>query len=276
MHSERLVQELEKKASDIRKTVVTMIYEAQTGHPGGSLSAADILTCLYYHHMNIDPENPEWEDRDRLILSKGHAAPTVYAILGDMGFFPREELKSFRQIGSILQGHPDRKKTPGIEMTAGSLGQGLSAAIGLALGAKLNNKKYRSYAYLGDGELNEGQIWEAVMYAYKEKLDNLVAIVDYNGVQLDGCCRDIMPMTPMKAKWEAFGWRVLEVNGHNVGDILDVLEQADLVTDGPVVIIADTIKGRGVSFMQNDHRWHGQSPTKEQYEQAIQELERGN
>jgi transketolase len=275
MYSEQDIKSLKIKAIEIRKEILDMIYRAQTGHPGGSLSATEILTCLYYNHMNIDPANPEWGDRDRFILSKGHAAPLLYVILADLGYFPKAILDTFRQIGSILQGHPDMRKTPGVDMTSGSLGQGLSIGIGLALGAKLNNQYFNTYVLLGDGELNEGQVWEAAMFANKVKLDNLIAIIDYNGVQLDGSCNEIMPIFPLKQKWESFGWRVIEINGHNIAEILNGLEWAKQITDAPVVVIADTVKGKGVSFMENNHKWHGTPPSKEQYERAIKELERG-
>lgn len=273
MYSEKIISNLEEKAIDIRMNILKIIFEAQSGHLGGSLSAVEIITSLYYQHLNIDPTNPQKEDRDRFILSKGHAAPLLYVVLADLSFFDKNELNNFRQLGSVLQGHPDKNKTPGVDMTSGSLGQGLSIGIGLALAANLNNLDYRTYVLLGDGELNEGQNWEAIMYASKMRLSNLIAIVDYNGVQLDGATCDILPMKPLKKKWESFGWRVLEVNGHNVAEILSSLERADQITDSPVVIIADTIKGKGVSFMEDDHKWHGQAPSKTQYEEAIQELQ---
>lgn len=274
MYSEKLIKQLEDKVVEIKRKILDMIYNAQSGHLGGSFSAADIAVCLYYHHMNIDPANPGWDDRDRFILSKGHAAPLLYAILADKGYFPEEKLKDFRQIDSILPGHPDINKTPGIDMTCGSLGQGLSVGIGLALGARQNNQNYRTYVLMGDGELNEGQVWEAAMFANKEKISNLVAIVDYNKVQLDGSCNKIMPMSPLKDKWKAFGWRVIEINGHNVSEILKALDWAEQITDSPVVIIADTIKGKGVSFMENNHKWHGNPPSNEEYKKALMELKR--
>ncbi len=273
MHTVKLIKNLENKANNTRKKMIELIYNAQSGHCGGSYSAAEIVTSLFHNHMNINPHNPAWEDRDRFILSKGHAAPLLYVTLAELGFFPKNELDNFRQLGSILQGHPDMNKTPGVDMTSGSLGMGLSIGIGLGLAAKLNKRNYKTYVLLGDGELNEGQIWEAAMYANKMKLNNVIAIVDHNGVQLDGTNDEIMPINPLKEKWESFGWRVIEINGHNISEILKSLERADTITDNPVVIIADTIKGKGVSFMEGDHKWHGKAPTKKEYQQAISELE---
>ncbi len=272
MYSENLIKRIEKKSAETRMKIIDLVYKAQSGHCGGSLSAVEIVNCLFYHKMNIDPQNPDWEYRDRFILSKGHAAPLLYVILADLGFFPRKELKKFRQLGGILQGHPDKNKTPGVDMTSGSLGMGLSMGIGLGLSAKLNEKSFKTYVLMGDGELNEGQVWEAAMYANKMKINNVIAIVDYNGVQLDGTTNEIMPLAPLKNKWESFGWRVIEINGHDIMDILKVLDRADQITDTPVVIIADTIKGKGVSFMEDDHQWHGQPPCKQEFELAITEL----
>ncbi|MTI59802.1 MAG: transketolase [Firmicutes bacterium] len=276
MHTIELIKNLQSKSNAARKKILKLIYNAQTGHCGGSFSATELVTTLFHYYMKIDPQNPEWEDRDRFILSKGHAAPLLYVTLAELGFFQKKELVKFRQIGSILQGHPDKNKTPGVDMTSGSLGMGLSTALGLGLSAKLNKKDFKTYVLLGDGELNEGQVWEAVMFASKIKINNITAIVDYNGVQLDGSINEIMPLSPLKEKWESFGWRVIEVNGHDIVDILAALDRADQITDTPVVIIADTIKGKGVSFMEDDHKWHGQPPCKEEYEQAITELERAD
>lgn len=274
MYTKKLINKLKDKSYKTRRKILDIIYKVKSGHIGGSFSAVEILVSLYYHHMNINADNPTWEERDRFILSKGHAAPLVYVILADLGYFSEEELNTFRQVDSILQGHPDMKKTPGIEMTSGSLGQGLSIGIGLSLSAKSSNNAFYTYVLMGDGELNEGQIWEAVMFANKEKLNKLIGIVDYNGVQLDGSCNDIMPLNSIKEKFKAFGWRVLEINGHNFKEILNALDHANQITENPVVIIADTIKGKGVSFMENDHKWHGQSPSQLQYQEAIKELEK--
>jgi transketolase len=264
---------LEAQARTIRKDIVTMIHEARSGHPGGSLSATDIVTALYFHFMRVDPARPRWEDRDRFVLSKGHACPVWYACLARKGFFPVEKLLTLRQIDSLLQGHPDMTKTPGVDMTTGSLGQGLSAAIGMALGLKLDRKPARVYAVLGDGELDEGQVWEAALSAAKYGLDNLLAVVDRNNLQLDGPCDQIMPMEPLAAKWEAFNWQVLEMDGHDMRQILTTIEAALAVRGRPTVIIAHTIKGKGVSYMENDCDWHGRAPDDEQFAQAIRELE---
>jgi transketolase len=264
---------LEAQARQIRKDILTMIHAAHSGHPGGSLSAADVVTALYFHFMHVDPARPRWEDRDRFVLSKGHACPVWYACLARKGFFPVEWLLTLRQIDSLLQGHPDMLKTPGVDMTTGSLGQGLSAAVGMALGLKLDHKPARVYAVLGDGELDEGQVWEAALSAAKYRLDNLLAFVDYNNLQLDGRCDQIMPVEPLAAKWDAFNWQVLEMDGHNMPQIVETIETALQVRGRPTVIIAHTVKGKGVSFMENDCDWHGRAPDDEQYAQAIRELE---
>ncbi|EIW00398.1 transketolase [Thermoanaerobacter siderophilus] len=265
---------LKQKAKEIRKDIITMIAEAESGHPGGSLSCTDILTILYFDKMNIDPENPKWEERDRLVLSKGHAAPALYAVLSERGYFPKEELKTLRQLHSILQGHPDMKSTPGVDMTTGSLGQGLSAANGMAIAGKLDNKNYRVYVILGDGEIQEGQIWEAAMTAAHYKLDNLTAILDYNGLQIDGKNEDVMNIVPVKEKFKAFGWNVIEVDGHNFEELDKAIEEAKETKGKPTIIIAKTIKGKGVSFMENRVEWHGVAPKKEEAEKALAELER--
>ncbi|MDP9751548.1 transketolase [Thermoanaerobacter pentosaceus] len=265
---------LKQKAKEIRKDIITMIAEAGSGHPGGSLSCTDILTILYFDKMNIDPENPKWEERDRLVLSKGHAAPALYAVLSERGYFPKEELKTLRQLHSILQGHPDMKSTPGVDMTTGSLGQGLSAANGMAIAGKLDNKNYRVYVILGDGEIQEGQIWEAAMTAAHYKLDNLTAILDYNGLQIDGKNEDVMNIAPVKEKFKAFGWNVIEVDGHNFEELDKAIEEAKETKGKPTIIIAKTIKGKGVSFMENRVEWHGVAPKKEEAEKALAELER--
>jgi Transketolase, thiamine diphosphate binding domain. len=269
-------KELQKIANQIRIDIIEMTYEAQSGHPGGSLSAADILTVLYFHEMRVDPNNPRWEDRDRLVMSKGHATPVWYAALAEKGFIPREEIKTFRKINSRLQGHPNMNDTPGVDMTTGSLGQGLSAANGMAIAGKLDNKDYRVYVILGDGECQEGQIWEAAMTAAHYKLDNLTAILDHNGLQIDGPNKDIMNIEPIEDKWKAFGWHTIRIDGHNIGQIINAIEEAKTTKGKPTIIIADTIKGKGVSFMENQVGWHGTAPNKEQMEKAITELkERG-
>jgi transketolase len=269
---ENLVRELEARARQIRVDVLKMIHAANSGHPGGSLSAADIVTTLYFHELRVDPLNPKWPDRDRFILSKGHACPVWYACLAERGFFPKETLATLRRIDSILQGHPDMKKTPGLDMTTGSLGQGLSCGVGMALGGKLAKKDFRVYVLLGDGELNEGQVWEAAMAAAKYKLDNLVAIVDYNRLQVDGFVDEVMPLEPLAAKWKAFNWHVCEIDGHNIAEILSALAEARATANRPTCIIAHTVKGKGVSFMENKVEWHGMAPDDAQLEQALAEL----
>jgi len=271
-HSPELIKELEEKTQRFRVEIIKMIYNAQSGHPGGSLSAIDILTCLYFHQMKIKSEDPSWEDRDRFILSKGHAAPALYIILAELGYFPKENLSTLRQVGSILQGHPDMRKTPGVEISTGSLGNGLSIGIGMALSAKLSKKNYHVYVLVGDGECDEGGIWEAAMAAAKYKLDNLTAICDFNRVQLDGPIDEIMPLDSLPEKWKAFNWNVMEIDGHNMGEILDALDKAKRVKRKPTIIVAHTIKGKGVSFMENKFQWHGRAPNKEEYEIALQDL----
>jgi len=266
-------EELKKKAAELRKTILTMIHEAKSGHPGGALSLADIFTVLYYKEMNIDPQNPEKDNRDRLVLSKGHACPVLYSILALKGYFPLEEIYTLRKLGSMFQGHPDMRKVPGVDMTTGSLGQGLSAAVGMAFGQRAAGMNAYTYAILGDGELNEGQIWEAVMLANKYGLSNLIAIVDYNNLQLDGNCCDIMPMDPLDEKWKAFGWRVLSMDGHDIDDIVKTLEEAKVEKEKPVCIIAKTVKGKGISFMENKVGWHGKAPNDSEFEQAINEID---
>ncbi|MDK2801162.1 MAG: transketolase [Clostridiales bacterium] len=267
-----IVKYLEEQARLIRIDILDMIYKAKSGHPGGSLSAADIVTTLYFNELRVDPANPKWPDRDRFVLSKGHACPVMYAALAERGFLPKEVLSTLRQLGSILQGHPDMKKVPGVEMSTGTLGQGLSVGVGMALGGKLDKKEFRVYVLLGDGETQEGQVWEAAMSASKYKLDNLTAIVDYNRLQVDGFVDDVMPLEPLVLKWEAFGWHVLEIDGHNIAEILKALSEAKNVKHKPTCIIAHTIKGKGVSFMENKPEWHGKAPNEEQYKQALIEL----
>jgi len=268
------IKELERIANELRILTLKAIYNAQSGHIGGSFSCAEIITVLYFHKLKINPKDPLWEDRDRFILSKGHAAPMLYAALAKRGFFSEEEfVNNLRKIGGRFQGHPDMRKTPGVEMTTGSLGQGLSVAIGIALGAKyIDKKSYKVCTLLGDGELNEGQIWEAFMSASKYKLDNLICICDRNKVQLDGNTEEIMPLEPLRLKIEAFGWEVLEVDGHNIEEIIRALDYAEMVKSKPICIIAYTIKGKGVSFMENTHKWHGRAPNREEYEKALEEL----
>lgn len=263
---------LEEKAKEIRKSIVTMIAEANSGHPGGSLSATDILTCLYFSEMNIDPENPKMPNRDRFVLSKGHAAPAIYAVLAEKGYFSKDELLTLRKYGSKLQGHPDMKKLSGIEVSTGSLGQGLSVANGMALNAKIFKEDYRVYAILGDGEVQEGQIWEAAMAAAHYKLDNICAFLDNNDLQIDGNVSKIMGVEPLAKKWESFGWNVIEIDGHNFEEILSALEKAKECKGKPTMIVAKTIKGKGVSFMENVCGFHGVAPTAEEKEKALAEL----
>ena len=269
------IEELTTIAKDIRIDIVEMVSEAKSGHPGGSLSIADILTVLYFEEMNIRVDEPKWEDRDRFVLSKGHAAPALYATLAKRGFFPREELKSLRKFKSNLQGHPDMKKALGVDMSTGSLGQGLSAANGMALAGKLDKKDYRVYAVLGDGELQEGQIWEAAMSAAHYKLDNLVAFVDFNGLQIDGSNEEVMKVSPVDKKFEAFGWNVIVIDGHDFKAIKNALNTAKEIKGIPTAIIANTVKGKGVSFMENQSSWHGTAPNDEQRIQALKELKGG-
>ncbi|GAB6179395.1 transketolase [Desulfotomaculum defluvii] len=269
---EEKIQDLQQRAKAIRRHIVTMLGEAGSGHPGGSLSAADIVTVLYFDTMNLDPEKPDMPERDRFVLSKGHAAPVLYAALAEKGFFPQEELKTLRKLGSRLQGHPDMKKLPGVEMSTGSLGQGLSASIGMALGLRLDGGQQRVYALLGDGEVQEGQIWEAAMAAGHFKLDNLTAFLDYNNLQIDGPVDVVMDVAPLNQKWQSFGWHVIEINGHDLTQILKAIAEAKATKGKPTMIIAKTIKGKGVSFMENQVGWHGNAPKPEQVEQALQEL----
>lgn len=264
--------ELKLTANTIRQNIIKMLIPAKSGHPGGSLSSADILATLYFQVMRINPREPDWPERDRFVLCKGHAAPVLYAALAEKGYFPKEELLGLRQTGRMLQGHPDMKKTPGVDMSTGSLGQGLSAANGMALAGRLDGKDYRVYALLGDGEMGEGQVWEAGMAAAHYKLDNLTAIIDYNGLQIDGRTNDVMSSTPLSAKWQAFGWHVIEVDGHDIEKLMAAFEEAKKVQGKPTMIIARTIKGKGVSFMENQAGWHGTAPNAEQSEQALKEL----
>jgi transketolase len=268
------VEELKKMAVIIRCDIIDMICTAAAGHPGGSLSAADVVTALYFRIMRIDPENPGWPDRDRFILSKGHACPVWYAALAERGYFEKSHLKTLRQMGSILQGHPDMLKTPGIDMTAGSLGHGLSAGLGMALSGKLQHKDYHVFVIIGDGESQEGSIWEASMAAPNFKLDNLTAILDYNHLQNDYSVDDIMPIHPPVDKWRAFGWHVLDIDGHDMAQVVAALEEAKSHKGKPTMIVANTVKGKGVSYMENVCEWHGRAPCQEEADQALEELRR--
>ncbi|MGM9526074.1 MAG: transketolase [Peptococcaceae bacterium] len=265
-------QMLKEQAKEIRKDIVIMIGQAKSGHPGGSLSAAEILTYLYFEEMNIDPKNPKWEDRDRFVLSKGHAAPVLYAALARRGYFPVEELSTLRKIGSHLQGHPDMNKVPGVDMSTGSLGTGFSAATGMALACKLDQKENYVYTLLGDGELQEGQVWEAAMSAAHYKLDNLIAFVDNNGLQIDGNIDDVLSPNPIDAKFAAFGWHVLTIDGHDFGQIAAAVAAAKAEKGRPTMIVAKTVKGKGVSYMENQAGWHGSAPNEEQVAAALTEL----
>jgi len=264
------VAELRRKARQIRISILTMLHGAGSGHAGGSLSIVEILTALYYSVMRHDPANPHWKERDRFLLCKGHAAPAQYAVLADCGYFPKELLATLRQLGSPLQGHPHMLKTVGLEASTGSLGQGLSIACGIALGGKLRAKSYRVFALLSDGELQEGQTWEALLFANKYRLDNLTAIIDRNFLQTDGFTEDIMPLEPLSSKWEAFGWHVEEIDGHDIAGIVNSLTRQP--AGKPRVVIARTVKGKGVSFMENRVEWHGAAPDDEQYARAMEEL----
>jgi transketolase len=267
--------ELQKVAVEIRKDIVASIHSAKAGHPGGSLSAADLFTYLYFEEMNIDPKDPKKADRDRFVLSKGHAAPGLYAALAHRGYFPVEDLKTLRKVGSHLQGHPDMKGTPGVDMSSGSLGQGISTAVGMALSAKLSGETYRVYTLLGDGELQEGQVWEAAMFAASRKLDNLVVIVDNNGLQIDGNVAEVCSPYPIDKKFEAFDFHVINVeDGNDMGQLKSAFDEARSVKDSPVAIIMKTVKGKGVSFMEDQASWHGVAPNDEQFEAAMAELEK--
>ena len=265
-------KELENKAKEIRKGIVEEIYNAKSGHPGGALSIAEILSVLYFDEMNIDEKNPNWEDRDRLILSKGHASSALYAALAERGYFPKEELKGFRSLKSNLQGHPNMNDVPGVDMSTGSLGQGLSVANGMAISAKMDNKPYRVYCILGDGEIEEGQIWEAAMASNKYKLDNLCVILDNNNLQIDGTIEEVMSSYPIDKKFESFGFNVLSIDGNDISQIKQALATAKQTKNKPTCIIAKTIKGKGISYMENQVDWHGKAPNEEQYNQAIKDL----
>ena len=265
-------EELIEISKVIRRDIVEMLTESASGHPGGSLSAADIVTTLYFNELNIDPENPRWVDRDRFVLSKGHAAPVLYSALARRGFFDPKKLLTLRKTGSDLQGHPNMNDVPGVDMSTGSLGQGISAAVGMALAGKTDNKSYRVYALLGDGELEEGQVWEASMAAAHYKLDNMTIFVDFNGLQIDGDITKVMNPSPIDKKFEAFGWNVIVIDGHNYDEILDAIEKAKNHKGQPTAVICKTVKGKGVSFMENEASWHGTAPSKEQCAQAMKEI----
>lgn len=267
------INELESIAKKVRKSILEQVYSASSGHPGGALSIADILTVLYFNQMNINPEKPDDENRDRVILSKGHASAALYAVLAEKGYFPKKDLKTFRKIDSYLQGHPDMKKIPGVDMSTGSLGQGLSAANGMAMISKLDKKGIRVYCIVGDGEIEEGQIWEAAMTSSKYKLDNLCLIVDNNNLQIDGTIEEVMSSYPIDDKFKSFGFNVINIDGHNYSQIIKAFESAKTCKGKSTVIIAKTIKGKGVSFMENKAEWHGKAPKVEQYEEAIRQLE---
>ncbi len=271
-HSTQLIKELEEIAKQLRINVIEMVYRRGQGHPGGSLSPAEIIAALFFHHLRIDPDRPDWENRDRFILSKGHACSLLYSALAKRGYFPAEELKTWGCIGSRLQGHPDRLKTPGVDMTTGCLGHGINIGAGLCLAGQIKGLDYHTYVLIGDGECQSGILWEGIMLAGKYKLSKLTAILDYNEVQLDGRVEDIMPLEPIKDKWQAFNWAILEINGHDMKEVVDSLESACDITDKPTVIIAHTTKGKGVSFMEGKAQWHGRAPNENEYKQAMEEL----
>ena len=272
MEAEKL-KRLKQIAANIRLDIVEEVFSASSGHPGGSLSIADILAYLYFEEMRVDPSNPDAADRDRFVLSKGHTAPALYAALAERGFLPKEDLKTFRHVESYLQGHPDMKHTPGVDMTTGSLGIGISAACGMALSAKLSGDTFRVYTVLGDGESEEGQVWEAAMFAAHYKLDNLCAVLDFNGLQIDGPITEVMNPTPLDEKFKAFGWHVRVIDGHDFAQIENAFAEARTVKTQPSIIISKSVKGKGVSFMENEAAWHGMAPNQEQYEKAIAEID---
>ncbi len=266
---------LKSMAKEVRKDIIEMVYSAQSGHPGGALSITDILTYLYFEKMNVNVDDPKSENRDRLVLSKGHSSPALYAVLSEKGFIPKEDLKGFRQVDSYLEGHPDMKKVPGVDTSSGSLGQGLSIANGMALAGKLDGKDYRVYCIIGDGELEEGQVWEAAMTASHYKLDNLCVIIDNNGLQIDGSIDNVMNSRPIDKKFESFGFNVININGHDFDEIDRAFKLAEYAGGRPTAIIAKTVKGKGVSFMENQVGWHGKAPNEEQYKQAMNDIEMG-
>ena len=267
------VKNLEAVAKQVRRNIVRMLTKSQSGHPGGSLSAVELLVALYFSLLKYDPDNPEWPDRDRLILSKGHATPVLYSVLAEAGYFPADELMTFRQLGSRLQGHVDRDSTPGVEMSGGSLGMGLSFGLGVALAARFDAKDFNVFVMMGDGECEEGLVWEAAMAAAHFNLNRVTAIIDHNKIQNDGYVKDIMNVAPLAPKWSAFGWHTIEINGHRFDEILDAYDEAMKTEDRPSVIIAHTVKGKSISFMENNPDYHGKAPTAEQAEQAIREID---
>ncbi len=267
------LEELQDIARRIRREIVVMIGEAKSGHPGGSLSAVEMVVELFLNHMHIDPHNPKWPDRDRFILSKGHACPVLYAVMAEAGYTPIDQLNTLRKLGSIYQGHPDVRFIPALEASTGSLGEGLSLAIGMGIAARLDGRGYRTYAMFGDGEIQEGQIWEAAMCGAFHKMDNVVAIVDYNGIQLDGFVKDIMEVAPLADKWRSFGWHTLEIDGHSFPAIQQAFAEAEATKGKPTCIVAHTVKGKGVSFMENNPKFHGTAPTPDEVKRALQELQ---
>ena len=267
------LKQLKITSAKVRRHIIDAVYNASSGHPGGSLGIADILTVLYNEVLNIDPSNPKMENRDRFVLSKGHCSPALYGILAEKGYFPKKEILKFRKIDSYLQGHPDSKRVPGVDASTGSLGHGISVACGMAISAKLDKKDFRVYTVLGDGELEEGQVWEAAMFAAHYKLDNLIAFVDFNGLQIDGDITKVMSPLPIDEKFKAFGWNVLYIDAHNYEQIISAVEEAKLFKGKPTMILATSIKGKGVSYMEGQASWHGSAPNKEQYEQAVAELD---
>ena len=271
--NEETRKKLEDTAREVRRGIVTALHSAKSGHPGGSLSAADIMTYLYFEEMNIDPQDPKKDDRDRFVLSKGHIAPALYSVLANKGYFPKEDLVTLRHTGSYLQGHPDMKHIPGVDMSAGSLGQGISAAVGMALAGKLDGKSYRVFAMLGDGEIEEGQVWEASMFAASRNLDNFTVIVDNNNLQIDGTIEEVCSPYPIDEKFKAFGFNVINIDGHSFDEIEDAFNKAKSTSGKPTAIIAKTVKGKGISFMENQCGWHGKAPNDEEFEQALKDLE---
>jgi transketolase len=267
------LEELQALAKQIRREIIEMTGAAKTGHPGGSLSAVEILVELYFDYMHIDPHNPTWVDRDRFVLSKGHAAPVLYAVMAEAGYTPKDQLNTLRKLGSIYQGHPDMRFIPSLEASTGSLGEGLSLVLGMGLASRLDGRPSRFYVLLGDGEIQEGQVWESAMAAAFHKADNIVAIVDYNGIQLDGFVKDIMDVAPLADKWRAFGWHTLEINGHDIPAVRAALQEAEATKGKPTAIVAHTVKGKGVSFMENNPKFHGTAPTAEEAKLALQELQ---
>lgn len=272
LSSEEL-HDLKIKATKIRKHIIDCVYSAQSGHPGGSLSSADILTLLYFKVMNVKPEDPKWDDRDRFVLSKGHCTPGLYSTLAMRGFFPVEELPTFRSTEGHLEGHPNMNTVKGVDMSTGSLGQGISASVGMAIAGKLDKKDYTVYALLGDGELEEGQVWEALMCAAHYKLDNMIVFLDHNGLQIDGKISEVMSPEPVVDKFKAFGWNTLSADGHDIEDLYENIQKAQTYKAGPSIIVCQTVKGKGVSYMENEAKWHGNAPNKELYDKAIEELD---